>query len=361
MSQSQRENVEAVLHSDLERVEALLRQSVRGSRELIDELTSHLSNAGGKRMRPSLTLLCALLSRGSTLPHPDTAQADSIGQMGRPANQANESQITPVSQQVIRAATVVELTHLATLYHDDVMDSAPQRRGVPAAQHQWGNNRAILAGDILFARASRLVTKLGAQAIEHHAKTFERLCLGQLNETFGPPAGQDPVEFYLQVLADKTGSLISTAAIFGAWFGGAEPYEVEALGQYGEDIGVAFQLADDVIDLTCSREVSGKTPGTDLVEGVVTLPTLLLRREAQCGTVDEVGQEILTQLDRGISSETELQNVLHKLRAHPVVDHTRARAHHYAEQAITALGPVRDGLVKEMLVDFAHLMVERMN
>ena len=128
-------------------------------------------------MRPLLTLVCA--------------------QLGDPERALDDT--------VITAATAVELTHLASLYHDDVMDSAPTRRGVPSAQHLWGNNRAILAGDILFARASLLVASLGPEIVAHHARTFERLCEGQLNETFGPVDGADRVDFYLQVLADKTG------------------------------------------------------------------------------------------------------------------------------------------------------------
>ena len=156
-------------------------------------------------MRPLLTLVCA--------------------QLGEPERALDE--------QVITAATAVELTHLASLYHDDVMDSAPTRRGVPSAQHLWGNNRAILAGDILFARASLLVASLGPEMVAHHARTFERLCEGQLNETFGPTDGADRVDFYLQVLADKTGSLVSTAASFGALLSGAGQLMADVVSDFG--------------------------------------------------------------------------------------------------------------------------------
>src|SRR5690625_7430616 len=148
---------------------------------------------------------------------------------------------------------VVELTHLATLYHDDVMDSRPIRLGAPSAHEVWGNSVAIVTGDLLFARASRIVAGLGPEAVILQAETFERLCLGQLRESVGPSGDEDPIEHYLEVLADKTGSLIATSARFGALFAGAEAEHINALIQFGEKIGVAFQLADDVIDLASDR------------------------------------------------------------------------------------------------------------
>nr|WP_245528821.1 polyprenyl synthetase family protein [Gleimia coleocanis] len=327
------EQLEALLGADMERVEDLLYKSVTGSGALVDELTSHLSNAGGKRMRPLLVLICA--------------------QLGSPSQVA--------SQDVIDAATAVELTHLATLYHDDVMDSAPQRRGVPAAQHQWGNNRAILAGDVLFARASRLVARLGQRTIDYHAQTFERLCIGQLNETFGPETDFDPVEFYIKVLSDKTGSLINTAAVFGAWHGGATDEVAEAVGVYGERIGVAFQLADDVIDLTSDGSVSGKTPGTDLVEGVTTLPILLLRERLSAGTLDAEGQRLLADIDSDLSDSAKLASVVARLRDSEVVAETRQIAQDWAGAAVDALAPLEDSVAKQALVDLAQMMVDRMN
>lgn len=325
--------LEELLNVDMERVEDLLHQSVTGSSQLVDELTSHLSSAGGKRMRPMLALICA--------------------QLGNPDAVA--------SQAVIDAATAVELTHLATLYHDDVMDSAPQRRGVPAAQHQWGNNRAILAGDVLFARASRLVAALGQRTIDYHARTFERLCIGQLNETFGPQNNEDPVDFYIQVLADKTGSLINTAAVFGAWHGGAADEVAQAVGLYGERIGVAFQLADDVIDLTSDGSVSGKTPGTDLVEGVVTLPILLLRERLSAGQLDADGQKLLADIDSDLTDPERLASVVSRLGASEVVDETRRIAREWADSAVAALEPLPESTAKQALIDLAQLMVDRMN
>ena len=248
-------------------------------------------------MRPLLTLVCA--------------------QLGDPERALDE--------QVITAATAVELTHLASLYHDDVMDSAPTRRGVPSAQRLWGNNRAILAGDILFARASLLVASLGPEIVAHHARTFERLCEGQLNETFGPTDDTDRVDFYLQVLADKTGSLVSTAASFGALLSGAGSLMGGIVADFGEKVGVAFQIADDVLDLASSGQQSGKTPGTDLREGVDTLPVLLLRRREAAGTIDEAGVRILRELTGDLSSDEALASVVEQLRSHDVLEETRDR------------------------------------
>ncbi len=312
-------------------VEDLLMQSVSGSSGLVDDLTSHLAKAGGKRLRPLLTLICA--------------------QLGAPHR--------ALSEQVIEAAAAVELTHLASLYHDDVMDSAPSRRGVESAQRIWGNNRAILAGDVLFARASALIADLGPETVAHHAHMFERLCIGQLNETFGPGEGDDPVEFYLQVLADKTGSLVATAAHFGAWHSGAGKEVAEMVESFGEAVGVAFQLADDVIDIASPAEVTGKTPGTDLREGVDTMPVLLLKQHAANGTIDAEGVAILEMLRGDLSSDVALAQLVDALKAHSVLEETRLLARRWADTAIECLSPLPDSDAKEALEAFAMLMVDR--
>lgn len=325
-------DLEARILPGLEAVEESLHQAVSGSRDLIDELTSHLAVAGGKRIRPLLTLTCA--------------------QFGTPER--------ALSEKVLNAATAIELTHLASLYHDDVMDSAPTRRGVPSAQHQWGNNRAILAGDVLFARASVLVASLGPESVAYHARTFERLCIGQLNETFGVTEGADPVDFYIQVLADKTGSLLSSAAHFGAFHGGAGEEIAETVACFGEKIGVAFQIADDVLDFASEVVTSGKTPGTDLREGVDTLPVLLLRRRQAEGTIDQAGGRILSMLAGDLSSDEALAEVVAALREHDVVEETRQMAREWAADAIAECDALPEGEAKTALVSFAHLMVDRM-
>ena len=237
------------IEQGLVEVEAALLEQTTFADDIADATSRYLLEAGGKRVRPMLTLLTAQLGTGN-------------------------------NASVITAAQAIEITHLASLYHDDVMDEAQMRRGVPSAQTVWGNSVAILTGDLLFARASNLIASLGERALTIQSNTFERLCLGQLHETIGPRIGDDPIEHYLQVLADKTGSLIATAAVVGVIFGDAPEEYREPVEQFGERIGVAFQLIDDVIDLSAEVEQTGKAAGTDLRAGVPTLPLLYLRRAA---------------------------------------------------------------------------------
>lgn len=297
----------------VDRAEILLSQSAHSSERLVAEAASHLLEAGGKRFRPQLVMLCAEFG-------------------------------DPLSPDIVPAAVVVELTHLATLYHDDVMDEASMRRGAPSANARWDNSVAILVGDFLFARASSLVADLGPDAVRIQADTFARLVHGQIRETLGPSPEDDPLAHYLSVVSDKTGSLIATAARFGAMMAGAGD-EVEAtLVEFGERIGVAFQLADDIIDIASVTADSGKTPGTDLREGVPTLPTLLVQRRPVDG--DERLRELLSA---PIADEDDVQWTLAALRAHPAMDEARAHVHAEADAARALLsqlpeGPARDAL-----------------
>jgi heptaprenyl diphosphate synthase len=258
---------------------------------------------------------------------------------------------------VIDAAVVVELTHLATLYHDDVMDNAPTRRGVATAQNIWGNNVAILTGDLLFARASQIVSRLGEKALTLQADTFERLCLGQLHETIGPHEGDDPIEHYIKVLADKTGSLISAAAQMGILFSNAPAEFGEPLRVFGEKVGVAFQLIDDVIDIS-EKGPSGKTPGTDLRAGVPTLPVLLLRKAA---ATDPSAAELLEIIDGGLEDDAQLQKAVSALRNHAVAEAAYLEAKRWADEAVEALAPLPEGSVKNALTVFATAVVDRTN
>ena len=266
--------IEQDLARRLDLVEKLLFAHVEGEYPFVNETSRHLIVAGGKRLRPVLTLLAA--NYGST----------------------GES-------QVIEAAVVCELTHLATLYHDDVMDEAPLRRGVESANERWGNAVAILTGDYLFAKASDLLADLGPEAVRLQARTFERLVIGQIKETQGPQNGADPLEHYISVIADKTGSLFGTSIRFGALLSGASAQVVEALTTFGEEIGIAFQLADDVIDIASQTNESGKTPGTDLREGVPTLVTLLVQKANR-----PEDQKLISSLAAPISDENEVAEVL---------------------------------------------------
>lgn len=317
-----------LLTARLAMVEERLQGVVTYADRLADTASRHLVNAGGKRLRPLLTLLAAQLGDGA-----------------RP--------------EVIDAAVVCELTHLATLYHDDVMDSAPLRRGAPSAHEVWGNSVAILTGDLLFARASTTVAGLGPEAVRIQASTFERLCLGQLHETVGPDEGEDPVAHYLQVLADKTGSLVATSGRFGAMFAGCSPAVVRILTEFGEKVGVAFQLADDVIDLTSDAEVTGKTPGTDLRERVPTMPVLLLRERVRAAGADPADMALLELLDGDLSSDEALAETVARLREHAVVGETRVLAQRWAREAADVLAPLPDGTVKAALEHFADSLVHR--
>ncbi len=314
------------LVDDLVDVERILNDSVAQSHRLSDEASHHLLAAGGKRVRPMLVLLTAKLGDGS-----------------RP--------------EVRKAAAAVELIHLATLYHDDVMDDAPLRRGAPAAQHIWGNSVAILTGDLLFARASLLSSDLGVEAVRLQSATFERLVLGQLLEFTGPEPDDDPIDHYLQVLVDKTGSLIAAAGEFGLMSSGAPREYIEPLRDYGERVGIAFQLADDLIDLRGDGAKTGKTPGTDLREGVPTLPVLYARRDAEAG--DAQAAAAVELLDADLSDDDALARAREALVALPTTAEAADAARAWADAAVEALDALPDGEVKDGLVAFAASVVDR--
>ncbi|ABY24360.1 farnesyl pyrophosphate synthetase [Renibacterium salmoninarum ATCC 33209] len=313
------------IYNNLAKVEKQLREAIANSDPLADATSRHLIEAGGKRIRPLLVLLAAHL-----------------GDSSRP--------------EVIRAAVVVELTHLATLYHDDVMDSAPFRRGAPTAHEVWGNSVAILTGDLIFARASILVSELGPRALGIQARTFERLCLGQLHETVGPRPDEDPVDHYISVVSDKTGSLVSASGQLGAIFAEVPEPIQDVLVEYGEKVGVAFQLADDVIDVTGLKQVSGKAPGTDLRERVPTLPVLLLRKAA---STDPSAAAVLELVDGDLSSDEALAAAVTALREHPVTEESWVVARRWADEAVAALAPLPEGVVKSALANFALAVVNR--
>ncbi|MGZ4554401.1 MAG: polyprenyl synthetase family protein [Mycobacteriaceae bacterium] len=234
----------AAVQAGLTAVEDLLRAELSADELFVSERALHLVEAGGKHFRPLFTVLAAQLGP------------------------------QPTSADVVTASAVVELVHLATLYHDDVMDEATMRRGAVSANARWNNSSAILTGDYLFAQASRLVARLGADAVRIIAETFAELVTGQMRETVGVKDGRDAVEHYLLVVAEKTGSLIATCGRFGAMFSGADEEQVQRMHRLGDAVGTAFQISDDIIDISSVAAESGKIPGTDLREGVHTLPVL---------------------------------------------------------------------------------------
>jgi heptaprenyl diphosphate synthase len=315
--------LEAQLISQMADVEALLRSHTRSEYPFVDETAHHLVAAGGKRLRPLLTLLTA--------------------QYGDPTRDG-----------IIAAAVACEITHLATLYHDDVMDQAPLRRGVESANMRWGNTIAILTGDFLFAKSSDLLADLGPAAVRLQARTFERLVIGQIMETQGPNPGQDPLEHYLKVVADKTGSLIAASARYGGMISGAPADVTETVTVFGEKIGVAFQLADDVIDIASESNQSGKTPGTDLREGVPTLVTLNVMKSS-----DPADADLKRLLSAPIEDEPTVQQVLVALRNHRALDESREQLHQIAKQARGALGPLPINDATGALMSLCDAVIDR--
>jgi heptaprenyl diphosphate synthase len=314
----------AVTAAGLSRVEELLHQEVRSDYRFVTETSLHLIDAGGKRFRPLFTLLAA--------------------QVGP----------QPVGDDVVTAAAVVELIHLATLYHDDVMDSATMRRGAESANSRWDNSVAILTGDFLFAHASRLVADLGPAAVRIIAETFAELVTGQMRETRGPHADEDPVEHYLAVIAEKTGSLIATSGRYGGMFSGCAPEHVEALRRFGSAIGTAFQISDDVIDIASPADSSGKVPGTDLREGVHTLPMLY--------ALQETGQEaerLRVLLARPISDDAEVEEALELLRKARGLGRSRDVLADHAAAARAELGKLPDCAATAALSSLTTYVMDR--
>lgn len=319
----------STVEAGLKRVDAALERELRIADTLAHATSRYLYEAGGKRVRPMLALLTAQLGEGAT-------------------------------DKVIDGATALEMTHLGSLYHDDVMDAADKRRGVPSAHAIWGNNIAILTGDLLFSRASQIMARHGDAAIQLQADTFERLVLGQMHETVGPQEGDDRVAFYLQVLSDKTGSLIAAAAQAGVVFSNG-PSEFEApLVTFGEKAGVAFQLLDDVIDLSADPDETGKVPGTDLRAGVPTMPYLVLGQRTDAGSID-----LRERIDEGVARIADgadpaiLDDALAELREHEATQATLDLANAWSTEAVDALAPLPDGPVREALTRFAQAVADR--
>ncbi|MBA2739569.1 MAG: polyprenyl synthetase family protein [Nocardioidaceae bacterium] len=317
--------LEAVLRAGLEAVEVGLTAAVSSEAEFVNEAARHLLDAGGKRFRPLLVLLAAQFG---------VEDAD--------------------AEAVVAAALVVELTHVATLYHDDVMDEARLRRGAPSANARFDNSVAILTGDFLFAQASDIVAGLGPEAVRIQARTFARLVQGQIAETRGPAPGQDPLDHYLSVVADKTGSLIAASARLGALTAGCSRHLQGVLTAFGERIGTAFQLSDDILDVASAATQSGKTPGTDLREGVATLPVLLFE-----GAPDPADGRLRELLAGDLGDDALLGEALTLLRGHPAMGQSRSYVVDRAEEARALLEQLPAGPARDALDDLCDLVVTR--
>jgi heptaprenyl diphosphate synthase len=309
---------------DLTRVETLLHATVTSNYPFVTETSLHLIDAGGKRFRPLFTLLGAHVGP------------------------------RPGADDVITAAAVVELIHLATLYHDDVMDSATMRRGAQSANSRWDNTVAILTGDFLFAHASRLVADLGPDAVRIIAETFADLVTGQMRETRGPRPDEDPVQHYLTVVAEKTGSLIATAGRYGGMFSGCDPEQVESLRRFGAIIGTAFRISDDVFDIASPSDSSGKTPGTDLREGIHTLP-MLYAMQTDGADADRL-RELLA---RPISDDDEVAEALDLLRKGPGLAQARTVLAEHAADARAELAKLPPCAAVDALSALTSYVIDR--
>jgi heptaprenyl diphosphate synthase len=316
-------DLESAVHAGLVGVERLLRDAVHSEFAFVTEASRHLTDAGGKRFRPMVVLLAAHFA-------------------------------DPAAPEVIQAAAAIELTHLSTLYHDDVMDEAPLRRGAASANARWTNTVAILVGDFLFARASEITADLGPEATRILAQTIATLCEGQIRETVGPMPDDDPVEHYLRVVTGKTASLIAASGRLGAMMAGADPVTADILATYGERIGVGFQLSDDIIDVASDTVHSGKTPGTDLRAGVRTLPMLYTLRsgDAAAGRFREL-------VKSGFRSDADVAEGLDLLRGHSGMEEARAELRRWAANARGCLDPLPDNAAKVALVSLTDFVVAR--
>ena len=288
------EQFDAIVANHLAAIEERLLEATVSSDPFVTEAAAHVVAAGGKRFRPALVVLCALCGE------------------------------RPDEEALTHAALVVELTHVASLYHDDVMDEADIRRGVTSANLRYGNTIAILVGDFLFARASGQVASLGVDFVDLQARTFADLVEGQIAETTGPAPGDDPLEHHLSVIAGKTASLI----------------------------GMVFQLSDDLIDVV--SDTTGKPPGTDLREGVPTLPTLLLRKSD-----NPADQELVRLIDAGLTDDADLARALAGLRASHAIEQTGAEILRRAEGARAQLAPLPESAAKRALGRLCDLVVTR--
>ncbi|MET0233028.1 MAG: polyprenyl synthetase family protein [Kibdelosporangium sp.] len=288
------EALAASLRTRLDQVEDRLRGTLKDPADpFVSQSATHLIDAGGKRFRPMMVLLGAQF--GAVAP-----------------------------ESVLDAAVVSELVHVATLYHDDVMDEAPIRHGVVTANTRWNNTIAVLLGDYLLAKAAELAADLGEDALRLQVRTLGRLVRGQIAETVGPRAGVDPIGHCLRVMSDKSASLIAMAVRLGAMVSDADSHVEEALSTYGELLGMAFQISDDILDIAATEAELGKVPGTDLREGIVTLPVHYAIADNP-KIADLVAEPILDDAARA--------DVLELLRSSPGLDRARAEADRHAQRA----------------------------
>ena len=309
------------LAEDLVRVETALRNSVQTGDPFLTDVASHLIGAGGKRIRPALAL-CAGYAAGQE----------------------------PVSDDVVTGAVAVELVHLGSLYHDDVIDEASTRRGVESVNHRWSNIVAILAGDFLLARASSLAASLGVEVAGILASTIGELCQGQVLELQRLYDVNRDEAAYFGSIAGKTASLMATACRIGAIVAGLDRPAVESLTDYGKHVGMIFQIVDDILDLTATDEELGKPSGLDLAEGIYTLPVIYALRSSP---------DLKALLGRPLDPDGVAQGRALAC-ADGAVANALAVADEHAAQAARVLAEAKiDDSVSEALNRLSHSIIDR--
>jgi heptaprenyl diphosphate synthase len=306
----------------LAEVEVALTEAVASEIPLVSEAAGYLLAAGGKRFRPLLVAL------GGHLGDPD-------------------------DPRLVPGAVAIELTHLATLYHDDVIDEARSRRGIPSANARWDNTVAILTGDFLFARASEISSRLGTEVTRLLARTIARVCEGQIREVQGAGRVDADETHYLGVIRRKTAALIATSCRLGGMLSGAGAEIVDGLERFGQALGMAFQLSDDIMDLTADRAVLGKEPGADLREGVYTLPVIYALRESARR------EELRMLLAPGPPDGDRLAEVLDIVRADGSLQPARGAVTAEVRRAVEVTDGLPPGVARDALVHLAEFIATR--
>jgi heptaprenyl diphosphate synthase len=314
--------LEAEIRTRLDRVEEALHKSLEGTGSpLLASTATYLLSAGGKRFRPMLALLA--------------------GYFG-----------DPTDPRLIPASVSLELVHVATLYHDDVIDEAASRHGVPSANARWDNTVAILTGDWLFARASEISTELGPEVCRILAQTIGVLCEGQIREVDTARRLDQTEDKYLDVIRRKTAALIATSCRLGGMMSDAPPEHVDVLEAFGASLGLAFQLSDDIMDLTASQLELGKEPGVDLKEGVYTLPVL----HALQTSPDR--DELARILSAGVDGEL-LDRALEIVAAGDAIGHAREAVRDEVGRAVGLAERLPEGPARHALVQLARYLSVR--
>jgi heptaprenyl diphosphate synthase len=311
------------LDGDLARVEAALRRTVEAGDPFMTTVASHLIPAGGKRLRPALAL--------------------GVGSLAS----------APVHDDVVMGACAVELVHLGSLYHDDVMDEAETRRNVESVNARWGNLVAILAGDFLLARASEIAASLGTEVAGLLATTIGLLCEGQVRELSQAYDVGRSEEAYFQAIEGKTASLMSTSCRIGGITAGLDRASIDAVTRYGRNVGIVFQIVDDILDVVATDEQLGKPAGNDLLEGVYTLP--VLRALAAQETAEELRRLLRRHMDK---EQVERARML--VRSNGAVPAALDVAREYALRACEALEPLGQGEVVDALRGLPHALTTQL-